>query len=59
MGAIHITFSQAHRTFKHPYSIYTISQVKFIAQLTIQADTYTEQSLAILGICSIQSIFTF
>lgn len=59
MEAMHITFSQAHQTYKHPYSIHTISQVEFIAQIAIQADMSTEQSLAILGICSIQSIFTF
>ena len=33
MGAMHITFSQAHQAYKHPYSLHTISQVEFIAQI--------------------------
>ncbi len=50
MGAIHITFSQAHRTFKHSYSIHTISQVKFITQIAIQADMSTEQGAILVNI---------
>ena len=49
MGTIHITFSQAHRTFEHPYSIHTISQVGFIAQIAIQSDISTEQGAILIN----------
>lgn len=49
MGTIHITFSQAHQTYMHPYSVHTISQVEFITQTAIQADTCTEQEAILVN----------